>query len=32
MEEKLTLNINAFAEGLPQVLVDFYHYVISLNL
>ena len=32
MEEKLSLNITAFAEGLPQIFVDFYHYVISLNL
>jgi hypothetical protein len=30
-EEKLSLKIEQFAEGLPEPFVDFYHYVISLN-
>lgn len=30
-EEKLSLKIENFAQGLPQIFVDFYNYVVNLN-
>ena len=30
-EEKLSLQIDKFATGLPKIFVDFYNYVVTLN-
>ena len=30
-QAKLSMNIEQFAHGVPSILVDFYHYVTSLN-